>query len=60
MSAAKAGDDRVANTTFATYGHFIAEASLNPNASKITGTKCGYQVEETETTRQDQPDTWIS
>lgn len=25
---------------------FFAEASLNPNASKITGVICGYRVEE--------------
>src|SRR5690606_35132231 len=27
---------------------FFAEASLNPNASKITGVICGYRVEEIE------------
>jgi hypothetical protein len=27
---------------------FFAEASLNPNVSKITGVICGYRVEEIE------------
>ena len=29
---------------------FFAEAELNPNVSKITGTICGYRVEEIEDT----------
>ena len=27
---------------------FFAEATLNPNASKITGVICGYRIEEIE------------
>ena len=38
----------------ATFEQFFAEATVNPNASLITGTICGYRVEEIETllTRQ--------
>jgi len=38
----------------ATFRQFFAEATLNPNASLITGVICGYRVEEIETplTRQ--------
>lgn len=38
----------------ATFEQFFAEASLNPNAGLITGTICGYRIEEIETplTRQ--------
>lgn len=38
----------------ATFEQFFAEATLNPNASLITGTICGYRIEEIETplTRQ--------
>jgi len=38
----------------ATFEQFFAEATLNPDASLITGTICGYRVEEIETplTRQ--------
>ena len=40
--------------TGATFEQFFAEATLNPNASLITGTICGYRIEEIETplTRQ--------
>lgn len=31
-----------------TFENFFAEAKLNPNASKITGTICGYRIEEIE------------
>ena len=33
----------------ATFEQFFAEATLNPNASLITGSICGYRVEEIET-----------
>jgi hypothetical protein len=33
----------------ATFEQFFAEASLNPNASLITGSICGYRIEEIET-----------
>lgn len=33
----------------ATFEDFFAEATLNPNARLITGTICGYRVEEIET-----------
>ena len=33
----------------ATFEEFFAEATVNPNASLITGTICGYRVEEIET-----------
>ena len=33
----------------ATFRQFFAEATLNPNASLITGVICGYRVEEIET-----------
>ena len=38
----------------ATFAQFFAEATLNPHASLITGTICGYRIEEIETplTRQ--------
>lgn len=32
-----------------TFRQFFAEATLNPNASLITGVICGYRVEELET-----------
>jgi len=32
-----------------TFEQFFAEATLNPNASLITGTICGYRIEEIET-----------
>ena len=40
--------------TGATFEQFFAEATLNPHASLITGTICGYRIEEIETplTRQ--------
>ncbi|NJL98797.1 MAG: DUF2200 domain-containing protein [Synechococcaceae cyanobacterium SM2_3_2] len=34
----------------ATFEQFFGEAVLNPNASLITGTICGYRIEEIETT----------
>ena len=33
----------------ATFEQFFAEATLHPNASRITGVICGYRVEEIET-----------
>lgn len=33
----------------ATFEQFFAEATLNPNARLITGSICGYRVEEIET-----------
>lgn len=38
----------------ATFEQFFAEATLNPHAGLITGTICGYRIEEIETplTRQ--------
>ena len=33
----------------ATFEQFFAEATLNPNASLITGTICGYRIEEIQT-----------
>ena len=33
----------------ATFEQFFAEATLNPNASLITGSICGYRIEEIET-----------
>ncbi len=38
----------------ATFEQFFAEATLNPNASLITGSICGYRIEDIETplTRQ--------
>ena len=33
----------------ATFEQFFAEATVNPNASLITGTICGYRIEEIET-----------
>ena len=32
-----------------TFEQFFGEATLNPNASLITGTICGYRIEEIET-----------
>lgn len=34
----------------ATFERFFAEATINPNASLITGSICGYRIEEIETT----------
>ncbi|MEE2002389.1 DUF2200 domain-containing protein [Alkalimonas sp. MEB108] len=34
----------------ATFEQFFAKAKLNPNASLITGTICGYRIEDIETT----------
>jgi hypothetical protein len=38
----------------ATFAHFFQEAKINPNANLITGTICGYRIEEIKTplTRQ--------
>lgn len=33
----------------ATFEQFFAAATINPNASLITGTICGYRIEELET-----------
>ena len=33
----------------ATFEQFFSQATLNPNASLITGTVCGYRIEEIET-----------
>ena len=33
-----------------TFRQFFAEARMNPDASLITGTICGYRIEEIETT----------
>ncbi|MEM1271322.1 MAG: DUF2200 domain-containing protein, partial [Bacteroidota bacterium] len=33
----------------ATFAQFFAEATVNPNASLITGSICGYRIEEIET-----------
>jgi hypothetical protein len=33
----------------ATFDQFFAEANLNPNASLITGTICGYRIEDIQT-----------
>lgn len=33
----------------ATFEQFFAEATLNPNAELITGSICGYRIEEIET-----------
>lgn len=33
----------------ASFKQFFAEAELNPNAEMITGTICGYRIEEIET-----------
>lgn len=33
----------------ATFEQFFAEATVNPNASLITGSICGYRIEEIET-----------
>lgn len=33
----------------ATFAQFFSEATLNPNAGLITGTICGYRIEEIET-----------
>jgi len=33
----------------ATFEQFFAEATINPNASLITGMICGYRIEEIET-----------
>jgi len=33
----------------ATFEQFFAEATVNENASRITGTICGYRIEEIET-----------
>lgn len=35
--------------TGATFQQFFAEATLNPNATLITGSICGYRIEEIET-----------
>jgi hypothetical protein len=35
--------------TKAKYERFFAEAKINPNATLITGTICGYRIEEIET-----------
>lgn len=32
-----------------TFAQFFAEASLNPNAELITGTICGYRIEDIQT-----------
>ena len=34
---------------YATFEQFFAEATVNPNASLITGSICGYRIEEIET-----------
>jgi hypothetical protein len=38
----------------ATFSEFFAEATVNPNADQITGTICGYRIEDIKTplTRQ--------
>lgn len=33
----------------ATFAQFFAEASINPNAELITGTICGYRIEDIQT-----------
>lgn len=33
----------------ATFEEFFAEATINPNASLITGTICGYRIEDIDT-----------
>ncbi|QEG40473.1 DUF2200 domain-containing protein [Roseimaritima ulvae] len=33
----------------ATFEQFFAEATINPNASQITGSICGYRIEDIET-----------
>ena len=33
----------------ATFDRFFSEATLNPNADRITGSICGYRIEEIET-----------
>lgn len=33
----------------ATFAQFFSEATLNPNADRITGSICGYRIEEIET-----------
>lgn len=33
----------------ATFEQFFAEATINPNASLITGTICGYRIEDIDT-----------
>lgn len=33
----------------ATFAEFFSEATLNPNADRITGSICGYRIEEIET-----------
>ncbi|RUO36097.1 DUF2200 domain-containing protein [Aliidiomarina shirensis] len=34
----------------ATFEQFFSEATINPNASLITGSICGYRIEEIDTT----------
>lgn len=54
LTGFKAKDLQRLIRTGATFEQFFAEATLNPNASLITGTICGYRIEEIETplTRQ--------
>lgn len=35
--------------TEATFEHFFGEATINPNAHLITGSICGYRIEDIET-----------
>ena len=49
LTGFKAKDLRRLMKKGATFEEFFAEATLNPNARLITGTICGYRVEEIET-----------
>ncbi len=44
----------------ATFEQFFAEATLNPNASLITGSICGYRIEDIATPLTRQAGTWTS
>ena len=49
LTGFKASDLQRLMKSDATFEQFFAEATVNPNASLITGSICGYRVEEIET-----------
>lgn len=49
LTGFKAEDLQGLIETEATFAQFFGEATLNPNASLITGSICGYRIEEIET-----------
>lgn len=49
LTGFKADDIQRLIETDATFEQFFDEVTVNPNAKRITGTICGYRIEEIET-----------